>query len=135
MDVSKTMTANLSQPGQFTIFLGMVQTVHYDSLLRIAKYHTLFLPDNASLAKDEAMIDKLSMPQLKELVEHHIVEGTIMSSDLIDGKRLKTLAGDELIISNKEDTIRIGSIRITKPNQLSNNGVIHVVSGLLRPDK
>jgi uncharacterized surface protein with fasciclin (FAS1) repeats len=139
MDVSKTITSNLAQPGQFTIFYGMLQELHYDSLLRIAETHTLFLPDNASLKNIESSLDNLSKPEmhakLKELLLHHIVAGIYTSDKLTDGRKLKTLAGDELIISNKDDTIRVGNVRITKGDQPSSNGVIHVINGLLMPVK
>jgi uncharacterized surface protein with fasciclin (FAS1) repeats len=139
MDVSKPIATNLGQPGQFTIFYGMLQELHYDSLLRTAEPHTLFLPDNASLKNIESSLDNLSKPenhpQLKELLLHHIVAGTITGAELTDGRRLRTLAGDELVISNKNDTIRIEGLRVTKVDQKSNNGIIHVISGLLRPAK
>jgi uncharacterized surface protein with fasciclin (FAS1) repeats len=136
---AKTISDNLGFSNNFSYFFGMLEELHYDSLLKTAGPYTVFAPDNTVLKSMESMIDNLSKPnmrkQLKELLMHHIVPGKWMSAVLNNGFKLKTMAGDELTVSRKGDTLMIGTVRIVNPDQLSGNGVIHVTDNLLMPVK
>jgi uncharacterized surface protein with fasciclin (FAS1) repeats len=136
---AKTLADNLAFADNFSIFFGMLEELHYDSLLKTAGPYTLFAPDNSSIKSIESSIDNLSKPnmrkQLKELLMRHIVQGKLMNAVLTDGFKIRTMGGDELTVSRKGDTLMIGSVRITNTDLISGNGVIHVTDNLLMPLK
>ena len=67
-----------------------------------------------------------------------MVPGKLEAADLTDGKKLKTVQGEELTVKRSGDTVMIidakgGSSTVTIPNVNQSNGVIHVVDTVLMP--
>ena len=134
---SKSMTENLMMAQDFTVFFGLMEDVHLDSLLRLATGpYTLFLPDNDVFKKQPGLEEGLSKPamrkELKNELLHHIVEGRFMMNDLKDGQKIVTLAEDTLLIYRKGDSLTIGKAQILKPDQEARNGIIQVVNQFIK---
>jgi uncharacterized surface protein with fasciclin (FAS1) repeats len=102
---------------------------------------TVFAPDNAAFAKIPASTLKTVLadkPELTKILTYHVVAGKLEASDLTDGKKLKTVQGEELTVKRSGDTVMIidakgGSSTVTIPNVNQSNGVIHVVDTVLMP--
>ena len=67
-----------------------------------------------------------------------MVPGKLEASSLTDGKKLKTVEGEELTVRRSGDMVMIvdakgGSSTVTIPNVNQSNGVIHVVDTVLMP--
>jgi uncharacterized surface protein with fasciclin (FAS1) repeats len=67
-----------------------------------------------------------------------VVPGRLEASSLTDGKKLKTVEGEELTVKKSGDKVTIvdakgGSSTVTIPNVTQSNGVIHVVDTVLMP--
>jgi uncharacterized surface protein with fasciclin (FAS1) repeats len=67
-----------------------------------------------------------------------VVPGKLEASSLTDGKKLKTVEGEELTVRRSGDMVMIvdakgGSSTVTIPNVNQSNGVIHVVDTVLMP--
>src|SRR6201989_3431239 len=102
---------------------------------------TVFAPTNAAFAKLPAgTVDTLVKPEnkatLTKILTYHVVAGKLEASDLTDGKKLKTVQGEELTVKRSGDKIMIvdakgGSSTITIANVNQSNGVIHVVDTVL----
>jgi uncharacterized surface protein with fasciclin (FAS1) repeats len=72
------------------------------------------------------------------ILTYHVVAGKLEASDLTDGKKLKTVEGEELTVKKSGDTVMIvdakgGSSTVTIANVNQSNGVIHVVDTVLMP--
>ena len=66
------------------------------------------------------------------------VPGRLEASSLSDGKKLKTVEGEELTVKRSGDKVMIIDAKgdfaaITIPNVNQSNGVIHVVDTVLMP--
>jgi uncharacterized surface protein with fasciclin (FAS1) repeats len=66
------------------------------------------------------------------------VPGKLEASDLTDGKKLKTVEGENLTVKRSGDTVMIidakgDSSTVTIANVNQSNGVIHVVDTVLMP--
>ncbi len=69
---------------------------------------------------------------------YHVVAGKMNAADLTDGKKLKTVEGEQLTVKRSGDTVMIvdakgGSSTVTIANVNQSNGVIHVVDTVLLP--
>lgn len=73
----------------------------------------------------------LAREDLKDILLYHVVPGKVMSSDLKEGMKAKTVAGKELTISL--DPIRVNKANVVKPDIEASNGVIHVIDEVLLP--
>ena len=104
---------------------------------------TVFAPTNEAFAKLPAgTVDNLVKPENKDTLDkiltYHVVPGRLEASDLSDGKKLKTVEGDELTVMKADGKVTIvdakgGSATVTIPNVNQSNGVIHVIDTVLMP--
>jgi uncharacterized surface protein with fasciclin (FAS1) repeats len=67
-----------------------------------------------------------------------VVPGKLDASDLSDGKKLKTVEGEELTVKKANGKVMIvnakgGTATVTISNVNQSNGVIHVVDTVLMP--
>ncbi|TMJ83541.1 MAG: fasciclin domain-containing protein, partial [Alphaproteobacteria bacterium] len=90
---------------------------------------TVFAPTNAAFGKLPAgTVDNLVKPEnkatLSKILTYHVVAGKLAASDLTEGKKLKTVEGEQL---------KGNSSTVTIPNVNQSNGVIHVVDTVLMP--
>jgi len=104
---------------------------------------TVFAPTNAAFSKLPAgTVDTLVKPEnkatLTKILTYHVVPGKMNASDLTDGKKLKTVEGEELTVRNAGGKVTltdakgdISTVTIADVNQ--SNGVIHVVDTVLMP--
>ena len=104
---------------------------------------TVFAPTNAAFGKLPAgTVDTLVKPEnkatLTKILTYHVVPGRLEASSLTDGKKLKTVEGEELTVKRSGNTVMIvdakgGASTVTIPNVNQSNGVIHVVDTVLMP--
>jgi uncharacterized surface protein with fasciclin (FAS1) repeats len=104
---------------------------------------TVFAPTNAAFGKLPAgTVDTLVKPEnkatLTKILTYHVVPGKIEASDLSDGKKLKTVEGEELTVKKADGRVMIvdakgGTATVTIPNVNQSNGVIHVIDTVLMP--
>ena len=116
---------------------GLVDT------LESAGPFTVFAPTDDAFAKLPAgTVDNLVQPEnkatLTKILTYHVVPGKLEESDLTDGKKLKTVQGEELTVKRSGDKVMLidakgGSSTITIPNVNQSNGVIQVVDTVLMP--
>ena len=104
---------------------------------------TVFAPTNTAFGKLPAgTVDSLVKPEnkatLTKILTYHVVVGKLEASDLTEGKKLKTVEGEELTVKRSGDKVMIvdakgGSSTVTISNVNQSNGVIHVVDTVLMP--
>jgi uncharacterized surface protein with fasciclin (FAS1) repeats len=75
---------------------------------------------------------------LTKILTYHVVPGKLEASDLTDGKKLKTVQGEDLTVKRSGDKIMLidakgDSSTITIENVNQSNGVIQVVDTVLMP--
>ena len=104
---------------------------------------TVFAPTNAAFSKLPAgTVETLVKPEnkatLTKILTYHVVPGKMNASDLVDGKKLKTVEREELTVKNAGGKVTLtdakgdtSTVTIADVNQ--SNGVIHVVDTVLMP--
>ena len=104
---------------------------------------TVFAPTNAAFGKlPDGTVDNLVKPEnkatLTKILTYHVVPGKLQASDLSDGKKLKTVEGEELMVKKANGKVMIVDAKgdtatVTISNVNQSNGVIHVVDTVLMP--
>ncbi|WP_413717600.1 fasciclin domain-containing protein [Silicimonas sp. MF1-12-2] len=111
---------------------GLVDTLKGDGPF------TVFAPTNAAFAALPAgTVDTLLKPenkdQLIKVLTYHVVPGAVTSDQLI-GQRLTvaTVQGQTVHIDGTHG-VRVNKSRVTTPDIIATNGVIHVIDKVLLP--
>jgi uncharacterized surface protein with fasciclin (FAS1) repeats len=140
---SKNIIQNAVNSRDHTTLVAAVKAAGLVDTLEGKGPFTVFAPTNAAFAKLPAgTVDTLVKPEnkatLTKILTYHVVAGKLEASDLTDGKRLKTVQGEELTVKRSGDTVMIvdskgGSSTVTIPNVNQSNGVIHVIDTVLMP--
>ena len=104
---------------------------------------TVFAPTNAAFGKLPAgTVDTLVKPEnkaaLTKILTYHVVPGKLEARDLSDGKKLKTVEGEELTVKKADGKVMIvdakgGMASVTISNVNQSNSVIHVIDTVLMP--
>ena len=140
---SKNIIENAVNSKDHTTLVAAVKAAGLVETLQGKGPFTVFAPTNAAFDKLPAgTVDTLVKPESKatltKILTYHVVPGKLEASDLTDGKKLKTVEGEELTVKKSGDKVMIvdakgGSSTVTIPNVNQSNGVIHVVDTVLMP--
>ena len=101
---------------------------------------TVFAPTNAAFsALPAGTVDGLLKPENKEklsgILTYHVVAGAVKAADLKDGQKVKTVQGEELMVSIKDGKVMINGANVTAADLTGSNGVVHVIDAVLMPKK
>jgi len=140
---SKNIIQNAVNSKDHTTLVAAVKAAGLVDTLEGKGPFTVFAPTNAAFAKLPAgTVDKLLKPEdkatLTKILTYHVVPGKLEASDLTDGKKLKTVQGEDLTVKRSGDKIMLidakgDSSTITIENVNQSNGVIQVVDTVLMP--
>jgi uncharacterized surface protein with fasciclin (FAS1) repeats len=139
---SKTNTAKniaeniLTDSAHTTLARALSSTELIETLKKPGPF-TVFTPTNEAFNKlPEGVLESLMNKRKNDFINilsYHIVAGAIRAIDLKDGAKLKTLAGEELTVSVRNDKLRINGTNVIETDIESSNGMIHVIDGILFP--
>ncbi|MEM7550538.1 MAG: fasciclin domain-containing protein [Bacteroidota bacterium] len=110
---------------------GLVETLQGDGPF------TVFAPTNdAFAALPEGTLESLLKPENKDklvaILTYHVVSGKVMSSDLKEGMKAKTVNGKEITISLKGGA-KVNDASVVKADIEASNGVVHVIDAVILP--
>ncbi|MGB9116955.1 fasciclin domain-containing protein, partial [Bradyrhizobium sp.] len=134
---SKNIIQNAVNSKDHTTLVAAVKAAGLVDTLEGKGPFTVFAPTNAAFGKLPAgTVDTLVKPEnkatLTRILTYHVVPGKLEAFDLSDGKRLKTVEGEELTVKKADGKATIvdakgGTSTVTISNVNQSNGVIHVV--------
>ncbi len=114
------------------IAAGLVETLQGDGPF------TLFAPTDAAFEElpQEALDALLANPSatLSDILRHHVLSGTILSTDLIDGTSATTLQGEDIFIQINDEGVFINDAEVIVADMTTDNGVVHVIDAVLLPE-
>lgn len=109
--------------------------------------YTVFAPSNLSW---QALFDQFDVNAatlalldqqegiLTTALKYHVVDGVYGTGDIVDGIEVTTLQGETLTLSLSNDTasgFTVNGLEIRSSDILTNNGVVHVIEGVLIPQE
>jgi uncharacterized surface protein with fasciclin (FAS1) repeats len=140
---SKNIIQNAVNSKDHTTLVAAVKAAGLVETLEGKGPFTVFAPTNAAFGKlpagtVETLVKPESKAALTKILTYHVVPGKLEASHLTDGKKLKTVEGEQLTIKKSGDTLMLvdakgGSSTVTIANVNQSNGVIHVVDTVLMP--
>lgn len=140
---SKNIVENAVNSKDHTTLVAAVKAAGLVDTLSGKGPFTVFAPTNAAFGKLPAgTVDTLVKPEnkakLTKILTYHVVPGKLEAASLTDGKKLKTVEGEDLTVKLKDSKVWIvdakgGTSMVTIPNVNQSNGVIHVVDTVLMP--
>jgi uncharacterized surface protein with fasciclin (FAS1) repeats len=109
---SKNIIQNAVNSKDHTTLVAAVKAAGLVATLEGKGPFTVFAPTNAAFGKLPAgTVDNLVKPEnkatLSKILTYHVVAGKLEASDLTDGKKLKTVEGDQLTIRKSGDKVTI----------------------------
>jgi len=140
---SRNIIQNAVNSRDHTTLVAAVKAAGLAETLEGKGPFTVFAPTNAAFGKLPAgTVDTLVKPEsratLTRILTYHVVPGKLEASSLTDGKKLKTVEGEELTVKHQDGKVWIvdakgGTSMVTISNVNQSNGVIHVVDTVLMP--
>jgi transforming growth factor-beta-induced protein len=98
--------------------------------------YTVFAPTNDAFdalatALDTDLAGILALPNLADVLLYHVVGAGVTSADLVDGP-VTTLNGSDITV-DLSNGVMINDATVTTPDVFADNGVVHIIDGVLLP--
>ncbi|KAI1811900.1 FAS1 domain-containing protein [Poronia punctata] len=135
-NVTETLPA-----ANLTAAAGAIRAANMSQEVTDARDVTIFAPSNEAFDAIGSLIEAIangtdtnSTQRLRRVVGYHVVPGTIAFTSDLGNTTLRTLDGTDLPVQVVDGRIYVGSARITVPDVLVSNGVVHGIDKVLNPD-
>lgn len=133
---SQTIVSVASTNQDLSTFVKAVQSAERTQMLNSEGPFTVFAPTNEAFnALPEGTLDNLMMPENKQklgdILAYHVVEGTVMASDLSDGQTVTTVQGETLTVTKQNGNLMINGAQVIQADVNTSNGVVHIIDKVL----
>ncbi|MBZ9651447.1 fasciclin domain-containing protein [Psychroflexus montanilacus] len=124
--------------GSFNTLVTAVKAAELVDTLSGKGPFTVFAPlDDAFAALPEGTVETLVKPENKEklqgILTYHVIVGKVMSSDLTDGMKAKTVNGEEVTIHLKDGKVLVNGAEVVLADVETDNGVVHAINKVIMP--
>ena len=118
--------------GNFTTLVNALTQTGLDEALQGAGPFTVFAPtDNALSGVD---LSGFSEQQLAEILQYHVVNANILSTDLQAEQSVEALAGGNLFVTADGNVVVNDIATVVSADVEASNGTIHAIDNILLPD-
>lgn len=129
LSVSATLIA-----GNFTALAGAATQADLVQPLQELSDITIFCPNNDAFLALASSGANVTDEQLAEILQYHVVQGTVGYSTALSNTSLTTLNGEDVEITITDDgAVFVNSARVINADILIANGVIHIIDEVLNP--
>lgn len=124
--------------GSFKTLVTAVQAAELVATLKGAGPFTVFAPNDEAFGKipSEALNGLLKDKSgLSSVLTYHVIAGEVMAADVVklDGKKVKTVNGQEVTIHVKDGSVYINNAKVIATDVKASNGIIHVLDTVIMP--
>lgn len=136
---SKDLLNNIGKSKIHTHYLAALQaTGEFETLSKKGPF-TVFAPTDLAFAQlpktnRVSLFEPENKKKLQKVLNFHVVNGALEAKDLHDGQTLKTLQGENLTVHIVNGKVLINNVVVVLPDVISNNGIAHIIDGVLLPD-
>jgi uncharacterized surface protein with fasciclin (FAS1) repeats len=126
----------VSNSTDHTTLKAAIDACALDGTLSGAGPFTLFAPTDAAFNLLPAgTVTALlgDIPQLTDILLHHVVGDSVLSTMLSDNLVVPTLNGDVLVTINSMGEVFIDNAQVIVADLVADNGVVHVIDAVLLP--
>lgn len=137
-NLQAVLEAESSRLSTLSSLVGRVDTIA--TLATSAAPYTLFAPTNSAFALSEVdLINNLDPLFVDNVVGYHMVPGIYSGGELtqLGSRPLTTVSGETLVITTDPflQTTKVNGNLVLEADLLANNGVVHIVDGVLSTQK
>ena len=123
--------------GNFTTLAAALTAAGLVDTLKGPGPFTVFAPTDAAFAALPAgTVEDLLKPENKDkliaILTYHVIAGKVMSTDLSEGLKAKTVNGAEVTIT-LDGGAKVNGVVISTADIAASNGVIHVIDSVILP--
>ena len=122
--------------GQFKTLTKLVNRAGLAGALQQPGPYTLFAPNDAAFKKVPKKTLNLLLrnkAKLKAVLLYHVVSGSVAAADVVKLSSAKTLNGKSVRIRLSGMNVFVNGAKVTRPDVMASNGVIHVINRVLIP--
>ena len=122
--------------GQFKTLAKLLTRAGLVSALQQPGPYTVFAPTDAAFKKvPKKTLNALlrNKAKLKAVLLYHVVSGKVTSADVVKLTSATTLNGKDVRIRVSGSSVFVNKAKVTTPDVMASNGVIHVVNRVLIP--
>jgi len=133
---SNTIYDIVSNSPDHTTLKVAVDACSLDGVLSGAGPYTLFAPTDAAFnllpaGTVAALLNDI--PQLTDILKHHVVADSVMSGMLTNGQVVTTLLGTDITVTVNANGVFIDNAQVIVADLVADNGVVHVIDAVLLP--
>lgn len=126
-DVDTLNNANLTSAS------GALQSANLQQTVMNLRDITIFAPDNEAFNAIGNIVNTLSTVDLGNILSYHVIQGGVRYSDMFTNQSLQATDGQTLKIEVINGDVFVNAAKVTMPNLLVSNGVVHVINQVLNP--
>jgi uncharacterized surface protein with fasciclin (FAS1) repeats len=122
--------------GQFKTLTKLLKRAGLINALRQPGPFTVFAPTDAAFKKVPMRTLNVLLhnkAKLKAVLLYHVVSGKVTAEDVVKVSSAKTLNGKAVRIHVLGANVFVNRAKVTKPDVMASNGVIHVINRVLIP--
>ncbi|KAI1110557.1 FAS1 domain-containing protein [Nemania sp. NC0429] len=116
-----------------TASAGAIAAANQTQNLSGVRRATIFAPNNAAFHAIGSILGNQTAEQLGDILGYHVVNGTVAYAPDFENGTLRAMNGDNINIKVIGRQIFANSARVTVPDVLYANGVIHVIDQSVNP--
>ncbi|MDZ7806763.1 MAG: fasciclin domain-containing protein [Gracilimonas sp.] len=103
--------------------------------MKATDHFTVFAPtDDAFGELPDGTLESLTPEQLAEILQFHVVSGSIASSSLAATQDVPTLLGEDILVEADGGVLVNGYSNVVTADVQASNGIIHAVDAVLLPE-
>ena len=137
LHLSQTVGENILHDSSYGIFAESLKSTGLIETLKQQGPFTVFAPSNNAFRKlDSSLLESWKAERHEDftnVLSNHIVAGSFGANEISAGQRLRTFAGNELIITKRNEHILVNGIKVTAQDVHTSNGIIYPIADLLFP--
>ena len=135
---SNTVYDIVSNSADHTTLLAAVDACSLDATLSGPGPFTLFAPTDAAFnllpaGTVAALLNDI--PQLTDILLHHVVGDSVMSGMLSNNQIVTTLLGTDVTVTINSSGVYIDNAMVSVADIVADNGVVHVIDAVLLPNQ
>jgi uncharacterized surface protein with fasciclin (FAS1) repeats len=122
--------------GDFTTLTKLLKRAGLKKALKQPGPYTVFAPTDAAFAKvPQRKLDALlqDKAKLKAVLLYHVVGKKLPAAKVVNRKSARTLNGKKVRFRVKSGNVYVNRAKVTAPDVMASNGVIHVINRVLLP--
>lgn len=130
------LLSTVQQRGSFNTLISLLDQMELTEMLNSEGPFTLLAPTDEAFAQvhEEKLNELMQHPhKLKQVLMYHVLNGDVRSDDLMQIDEAPTAEGSNIIVEHN-GKVKLDDAEVTEMDILTDNGVIHVIDGVLIPN-